>query len=146
MGKSWRKVLLQGTESIQYGLVNDKICPQAAWDGVCLHGGCISNVIILSRQTLSMLHNMLPFNDADAVFTDKEANFHPYCPVILNEKWTISTAGMCWCFGEACSDSLTGYITCSGCHASSMWLSMNASLLTYCHWDQVHGLTGVWNF
>lgn len=151
MAKSWRKVLLQGTVSVQYGLVNDRICPQAAWEGICLTvfaGGCSSNVVILS-QSLCMLHNMLPFNAADTEFTEKVANFHPYCAVILNEKWTISMAGMHWCFGEACSNSLTGYITFSClsllCLASP-WLCMKPSVLTYSHRHQVHGLTWVWNF
>lgn len=37
---------------------------------------------------------MLPFPAADTEFTDKVANFHPYCPVTLNEKWAFTTAGV----------------------------------------------------
>lgn len=87
-----------------------------------------------------MLRNMVPFHAADTEFTDKVANFHPHCPVTLNEKWTITAAGMRWCFGEACSNSFTGYITCRCCLASP-WLCVEASVLTYRHWDQVHDLT-----
>lgn len=121
MGKSWREVLPQGTMSVHYGLVNDRICPQAVCEGVRLTvfpWGCSSNLVILSWQSWCMLHNTLPFHAADTKFTDKVANFHPYCPVTLNEKWTIRTAGMCWCFEEACSNSLIGYITFRCCLAS----------------------------
>lgn len=113
MGKSWRKVLPQGTVSVQYGLVNDRTCLRAARKGVRLSvfpGGCSSNLVILSWQSWCMLHNTLPLHAADMEFTDKVANFHPYCPVTLNEKWNISTAGMRWCFGGACSNRLTSYI------------------------------------
>lgn len=54
MGISWREVLLWGTVSVHYGLVNDRICPRAAWEGVrltVLPGGCSSNLVILSSQS-----------------------------------------------------------------------------------------------
>ncbi len=120
----------------------------SAWEGVRLTvfpGGCSSNPVILSWQFRCVLHNTLPFLAADTEFTDKVANFHPYCPVKLNEKWTISLAGMRCCFGQACSNSFSGYITLRCCLAS-LWLCMKASVLTYCRWDQVHGLAWVGNF
>lgn len=139
MGISWREVLLWGTVSVHYGLVNDRICPRAAWEGVrltVLPGGCSSNLVILSSQSRCTLMTE---------FTDKVANFHPYCPVTLSEKWTISSAGMRWCFGDACSDSFSGYITCRYWLAC-LWLCTRASVLTFCHRDQVHGFTRVWSF
>lgn len=111
----------------------------------CVPWGCSSNLVILSWQSRCMLHNMLPFLAADIEFTAKEANFHPYCPVTLSEKSTISTAGMCWCFGEACSISFTSYITCRCCLAS-LRLCIEASVLTHRHLDQVHGLIWVWSY
>lgn len=123
MGKSsWRKVLLQG----------DSECPLwiSEWqnlstgEGVRLTvfpGAFSSNLVILSWQSWCMLHSTLPFHAADTEFTDKVANVHPYCPVMLNEGWTISSAGMCWCFGEACSNSFTGYITFRCCLAGCAW-------------------------
>lgn len=91
MGKSWRKVLLQGMVSVQYGLVNDGICPQAGCMRWChlsvfaCGNSCSSSVVIQSTQFLCMLLNMLPFSTADTELRDKVANFYPHCPVILNE-------------------------------------------------------------
>lgn len=64
-----------------------------------------TRIVILSWRSLCVLHNTLPF-------CDMVGNFHPYCLVMANEKWTISTAGMQKCFGEPCSYSVTSYTTC----------------------------------
>lgn len=55
MSSNWGKILLQGTMCGQYGLGNDRICPQGAWEGVHLNalpGGCSSNLVILSCTIL----------------------------------------------------------------------------------------------
>lgn len=64
-------------------------------------GGWRSNEVILSL-TIPIYSSQ---HAANTEFTDKVANFHPYCSVRLHEKWTIGTAGMCWCFWRSLQQS-----------------------------------------
>jgi len=120
MGKRWRNVLLQGTLSVHYGLVNDRICSHGAQEGVFLTvfpGGCRSNLVILSRASWRMLHNTSLFHATD--MESSQIRWLTFTPIVLskqNEKWTVSTSGMC--FWEACSDGFTVYITFRCCLAS----------------------------
>lgn len=74
------KVFLQDIGSLQYGLMKDRR-PEADWEGQCLLArGCSFHVVILSGQSRCTRHMMTPFGATE--FTDKVANFHPYCPVM----------------------------------------------------------------
>lgn len=96
--------------------------------------GFTANLVILSWKSWHVQCNTLPF-DLLTKFTEIVGNFHPYCPVTLDEKWTIRISGMRCCFGEACSNIsiLIGVF-------ASLWLYMKALVLTYGPWDQVHSV------
>lgn len=131
MDNSCGNVLLQGTVSVQYGLVTDRISLQAAWEGVRLLSFPWGRQLYFSNPTLTFLMCALQ-HTADTEFTDKVANFHPYCPVTVNEKWPVSDAGMHSCSGEACTNIVAVYITCRCCLARP-WLRVIGSLgLLFC--------------
>lgn len=84
---------------------------------------------------------MLPFNAADTEFADKVANFHLHCPVMLNEKWTISTAWNVLLFWRRLQlrkkKKLTGRIALSCC-LPGLRLVGTAPVLRLRHCARVH--------
>lgn len=122
------KVFLQEIVSLQYGSVNDR-------RSVSDCGGSF-HVVILSGRSWCTRHMTTPFGATE--FTDKVANFHPYCPVIPMKN---GPSGVPECAGvlDACGNNTTSYFQLCTTSAVRDSLSDEAPTL-----GEIHGLTSVW--